>query len=57
MMISFVPTNGPNVALPEATVETMNFGTPNGSSLIVAVPISVPCAPPIEITPWNSPAS
>ena len=53
MMMSFVPTNGPNIAFPDATVETMNFGTPNGSSLIAAVPISVPCAPPIERIPWN----
>lgn len=55
--MSRVSTKGPKVACPEATVETMNVGTPKGRALIAAVPILVPWAPPMAITPEIRPLS
>ena len=40
---------------PEATVETITFGTPYGRARITAVHAAVPCSPPSPITPWTSP--
>ena len=42
MVMSLVPTKGPNVARPDATVETINLGTPLGRHRMAAHPMSVP---------------
>src|SRR5690606_4391619 len=56
-MTSFVPTKGPKVAVPEATVEIISFGTPKGRFFMTAVPMLVPWAPPKLITPEKAPAA
>ena len=41
---------------PEATVDTITFGSPYGSARITIVPVAVPCRPPRPMTPWTFPA-
>ncbi len=41
--------------MPEATVETITFGTPIGSALIAGVTNEVPPVPPKDIIPSNLP--
>jgi D-alanyl-D-alanine carboxypeptidase/D-alanyl-D-alanine-endopeptidase (penicillin-binding protein 4) len=48
------PTHGRTC--PDASVETITFGTPIGSARIAAVPIVVPAEPPIARTPATLPA-
>ena len=53
MMMSRVPTYGR--VMPEAMVEIITFGRPNGNARITAVPSDVPMDPPTPITPEISP--
>ena len=43
--------------LPLASVETISFGKPSGSTRIAAVPMAVPPPPPSEITPSILPSA
>ena len=49
MKMSLSPTNCRT--MPEASVLSMTFGTPSGSTFIAAVPIVVPADPPRASTP------
>ncbi len=42
MVTSFVPTYGPKVDLPQATVDTITLGMPTGKVFITAVAMAVP---------------
>src|SRR5699024_8585610 len=53
--ISLVPTYG--CVFPEASVDTITFGTPIGKARIAGVTIDVPPEPPNERTPSNLPCS
>src|SRR3954470_17586599 len=53
MVTSVAPTYGR--VSPDATVETMSFGTPTGSSRIAAAAIEDPPEPPTAATPLARP--
>ena len=52
---SLTPTYG--ATSPDATVETISFGTPVGNVCIAAAAMFVPPPPPSASAPWNRPAS